>query len=86
MLTSAVCLGLAIVLMLAGLPVAIAFGIAGIGMIIAFNLDFSFALPTIFSQINSFVLMAIPFFILAGGLMSAGGLSRREGGCHHGQW
>ncbi len=67
----------AIVLMIFGIPVAYAFAFAVTGMMLSFGLDHTFPIPTIFSQINSFILMAVPFFIFAGGLMGVGGISKR---------
>lgn len=68
---------LAVVMLLAGFPLFVSFGIASFLMILAIGMDSSFAVPVIFTNLNSFVLMAIPFFIFAGGLMTAVGLSAR---------
>ena len=65
-------------LMLMGVPLGFAFGGSTIICIFAFtNLN-----PVIigmfnFSGINSFTILAIPFFILAGIIMSTGGIARR---------
>jgi tripartite ATP-independent transporter DctM subunit len=67
----------AIILMILSIPVAYAFAFAVVGMMLSFKLDHTFPIPTIFAQINSFILMAVPFFIFAGGLMGAGGISKR---------
>lgn len=60
------------------LPIAIAIGLA----VIAFTFYFpvgtlSFIPQNMFSAVNSFPLMAIPFFIMTGAVMEVGGLSRR---------
>ena len=68
---------LAIFLMLFSMPIGFAFAFASLGMMLCFNLDHTFPIPTIFAQINSFILMAVPFFIFAGGLMGVGGISKR---------
>ncbi|MFC1982591.1 TRAP transporter large permease [Chloroflexota bacterium] len=71
--------GIAILLifMLLRAPVAIGFAAASTFYLIAYKLGFSFAASAIFHNLDSFPLMAIPFFILAGTLMGAGGISVR---------
>ena len=57
-----------------GLPVAFTMGVAGIAAIfIDGTLDPKVATLRLFSGIDSFPLMAVPFFILASELMSACG-------------
>lgn len=70
-------IGLTILMLLAGFPLFVCFGVGGLAMMIAIGLDTSFAVPAIYTNLNSFVLMAIPFFIFAGGLMTASGISAR---------
>jgi C4-dicarboxylate transporter DctM subunit len=66
------------VLMLIGVPIGISIGSAAI-LAIYFNTNVPLIVvsQTMFNGINNFPLMAIPFFILAGNLMSAGGLSKK---------
>lgn len=60
-----------------GVPVFASLGIAGVLSLMGKGLDL-FAVPqTIFDTLDSFTLMAIPFFILAGNLMQTGGISSR---------
>jgi tripartite ATP-independent transporter DctM subunit len=66
-----------LVLMLVGLPVAMAFGGMAIFLVTWFDMDPGFLIPTAFYKIKSVVLLTIPFFILVGGLMSTGGLAVR---------
>ncbi|MBW1697654.1 MAG: TRAP transporter large permease [Deltaproteobacteria bacterium] len=67
-----------VVTILMGVPVAFCLGLAGVSYIlinehVPFNI-----LPTlVFGGIDSFPLMAIPFFIMAGDLMSRGGMLPR---------
>lgn len=70
-------IGLTVLLLLAGLPLFVCFGVSSFLMVLAIGMDSGFAVPVIFTNLNSFVLMAIPFFIFAGGLMTAAGLSAR---------
>ena len=61
-----------------GAPIAIAILAASIGGMALFTpLPFVLVAQKLTTTIDSFPLMAIPFFILAGNLMEAGGISRR---------
>ena len=61
-----------------GLPIAYAFGIAGV-LYISFFTDLNSQLitSTTFAAVNSFTLLAMPFFIFAGDIMRLGGVSSR---------
>ena len=77
MVTVAIALAVILVLMVVGLPMAFSFAVADVVMIVSLGLGFEFAIMAMFYQLNAFVLMAIPFFILAGALMRQGGISER---------
>lgn len=77
MLEIGIFITVSVLLILLGFPLFVSFGIAGFGMILTLDLNPGFAVPCIFTNLNSFVLMAIPFFIFAGGLMTAAGISER---------
>lgn len=77
MLTLAMGLGLLILLMIIGVPVAMAFGAMAIFLSTSFDISSKLLIPTAFYQIKSVVLLTIPFFILVGSLMSSGGLAER---------
>lgn len=67
-----------VVLFALGVPVAIAIAAAAMGGIIFFTpLPLLVAAQKLMTSIDSFPLMAVPFFILAGNLMEAGGISGR---------
>ena len=67
-----------VVLLLLGLPIAFALGgSSSLALIMNGNIDLSIIIQRMFSGAGGFTLMAIPFFVLAGNLMSAGGISRR---------
>jgi C4-dicarboxylate transporter, DctM subunit len=72
-------LGLSLaILFLAGVPIAVAIGLASvIGIEVQGSLPLLLVAQRMFTGIDSFPLMAIPLFILAGNLMSAGGISQR---------
>lgn len=68
-----------IALVMINVPIAIALGIIGItAMVAAGGLDVIVNLPLVmFSGATKFPLLAIPLFILAGGIMNTSGISRR---------
>ena len=71
---------LLVIMLVAGVPIAVALGVSSICAILPI-MDFDVALLTgaqrIFSGISTFSLLAIPFFILAGNLMNKGGIAIR---------
>ena len=65
-----------ILLMVIGTPIAFAMGLSGvIGILTCSNISISVLCQQICGDLNSFSLMACPFFLLAGELMSRGGLT-----------
>lgn len=70
-------LGLLILLIISGLPLFACFAIICLGLIITLGYNSEFAVPCVFTTLNSFTLMAIPFYVFAGGLMSAAGISEK---------
>lgn len=67
-----------IVLIVLGVPVAVSLGIAAVIGLEAFTtLPLLVVAQRMFTGIDSFPLMAVPLFILAGNLMAAGGISER---------
>ncbi|MEJ2669919.1 MAG: TRAP transporter large permease subunit [Gammaproteobacteria bacterium] len=77
MVTLLVGISILIVLMIIGVPVAMAFGAMAIYLAASFDVSSRLLIPTAFYQIKSVVLLTIPFFILVGSLMSSGGLATR---------
>jgi C4-dicarboxylate transporter DctM subunit len=70
--------GVFALLLVIGVPIAIALGMAAFASIWTFTtVDMSIAPQVMFKAVNSFPMMAIPFFILAGNVMSSGGISER---------
>jgi tripartite ATP-independent transporter DctM subunit len=62
--------------MLAGLPIALAMGLAGAAVLVVADIASPLIIAQrLFSGIDSFPLMAIPFFILAAELMTGGGIT-----------
>ncbi|HBW38370.1 TRAP transporter large permease [Desulfosporosinus sp. BICA1-9] len=66
------------VLFLVNLPIAFALGASStLAMLIQGNVPLMIIPQRMFASVDSFPLMAIPFFVLAGNLMGDGGISRR---------
>jgi C4-dicarboxylate transporter DctM subunit len=70
--------GLFLFLLLLELPVAFAIGVASsVVVLLSERLPPTFIASKIFAGLDSFPLMAIPFYILAGNLMTEGGLTQK---------
>jgi C4-dicarboxylate transporter DctM subunit len=72
-----VSLALVVIVMLLGVPVGFAFGLGGFAILAFTGLDPRFAIPAAFRNLESYTLLALPLFILAGGLMRDADISRR---------
>jgi tripartite ATP-independent transporter DctM subunit len=72
-----VLLGSFVALMLVGMPVAYALGLAAILGALWIDIPLDALMIQIASGVNKFSLLAIPFFVLAGAIMAEGGMSRR---------
>lgn len=67
-----------VILLFLGVPIAFVLGGSSVLALAASgNTNLSIVIQRMFSGTGSFTLLAIPFFVLAGNLMSAGGISRR---------
>jgi len=67
-----------LILLLMGVPISVVLILAsGLAIVGYSNYSLDIIAQKLFSQSNSFPLMAIPFFVLAGGIMSRGGMSER---------
>jgi len=66
-----------IVLLVIGVPVPFCFMAAVLFMIGLHGYSFEFLLPISFYALNSLPLLAVPFFIMAGGLMGSSGIAER---------
>lgn len=75
---SLILFGLLAVLLLLSVPIAVALGIAStVALLVSGKVSASYVPQGLVTSIDSFPLMAVPFFILAGDLMGHGGLSKR---------
>src|SRR5215204_2479634 len=77
-MTSAFIFGLLIALMLTGMPVSIALGLTVLTFLFGFTtVPMESVALKLFTGIEKFEIMAIPFFILAGNFLTHGGVARR---------
>ena len=79
-LSGLIILVLLVIMLIAGVPIAVALGVSSVCAILAV-MDLGVAVLTVsqrfFSGISVFSLLAIPFFILAGNIMNKGGIAVR---------
>jgi C4-dicarboxylate transporter DctM subunit len=68
------CFGL---LLLMGAPITVALGAAAMAAFFVVGQDLSTMVQIAFSSVNSFPIMALPAFVLAGALMEVAGISKR---------
>ena len=71
-------IGSLLALMALGMPVA--FALIGCGLVMMYAMDFTdpqIVIQNMWDGANSFPLLAVPFFMLAGEFMNAGGMTRR---------
>ncbi|MEZ2457205.1 TRAP transporter large permease [Salinicoccus roseus] len=77
-MTVAILFGVFILCFLIGVPIAISLGVSALAAIwFGTDLPISLIAQKAFTSLDSFPLLAIPFFILAGVLMGKGGISKR---------
>ena len=77
-MTSLIIFGLLIALMLTGMPISIALGLTVLTFIYTMtNVPTESVALKLFTGIDNFEIMAIPFFILAGNFLTHGGVARR---------
>jgi C4-dicarboxylate transporter, DctM subunit len=77
-MTSAFIFGLLIALMLTGMPISIALGLTVLTFLFVMTeVPIEAVALKLFTGIESFEIMAIPFFILAGNFLTHGGVARR---------
>jgi tripartite ATP-independent transporter DctM subunit len=66
------------ILMFIGIPIATSLGIAVVGTILIFtDVPISIVIQSMYSSMNSFLMVAVPLFILAGMIMDEGGIAER---------
>src|SRR4030042_4702821 len=76
-MASVLLLGVMGLLILMNMPIALAIGVAAFAVILYADLPLMGVVQQMVTSSDSFALLAIPFFLLAGGVMERGGISRR---------
>jgi C4-dicarboxylate transporter, DctM subunit len=77
-MTAAIIFGLLLALMLTGMPISISLGLTVLTFLFAFtDVPIEAVAMKLFTGIEKFEIMAIPFFILAGNFLTHGGVARR---------
>lgn len=71
-------LGAFLVLMFLGIPIAISLGVSSVATIVFFtDLPISLVIQSMFTSMNSFIMLSVPLFILAGSLMDEGRVAEK---------
>lgn len=65
------------VTLLMGFPIAFCLGISSLAVLMASDVPLNLMAQRIFTGMDSFPLMAVPFFVLAGEMMNVGGTTQR---------
>jgi len=77
-MNSAIIFGLLVVLMMTGMPISIALGLTVLTFVFTMtHVPIESVALKLFTGIERFEIMAIPFFILAGGFLTRGGVARK---------
>ncbi len=76
-LASLILLGSFVCLLFLRFPVVFSVGISSVVTFLFLDIDLGMIISNMVKGVNSFSLMSIPFFVLAGEIMSAGGISDR---------
>ena len=77
MITSVIFFAILVLLLLLGFPVAISLGLVSVAWMFSVGSSMQIAATRVFASIDSFVLMGLPFFILAGEIMNSSGITDR---------
>ena len=76
-MTIFVLMGIFFVTLIMGIPVAFAVGLAALGAVIYADIPVFVVFQRMFGGVDSFSLLAIPFFVFMGNIMDTGGIARR---------
>ncbi|WMJ83856.1 TRAP transporter large permease subunit [Oscillospiraceae bacterium MB24-C1] len=63
-------------LLVLGVPIAFAIAVAGVSVLLVGGVDLLIVIQRMFASTDSFPLVAVPFFILAGDLLARGAMSK----------
>ncbi|MGP1419504.1 MAG: TRAP transporter large permease, partial [Sphaerochaetaceae bacterium] len=65
------------ILSFAGIPLAVSLGVSSILTVLVYELPLTIVTRLMYTSMNSFLLVAVPLFVLAGNVMQGGGVSDR---------
>ena len=74
---AALLFGLAVVLLVVGIPIVTAMGLSSYVFALANGIEPTVVIQKMFAGVDSAPLLAVPFFVLAGDLMNHGGIAKR---------
>ncbi len=77
MIVTIILFGGLVLFLLLGFPIAIAIFLATLAGFLYCDVSLAQMVQRMFASVNSFTILAIPFFMLAGSLMETGGMSKR---------
>lgn len=69
--------GVFFILMILGAPITMCMFVSSISYMITYDVPLAMLLPRLASGVDSFSLLAVAFFILAGVIMNTGGITKR---------
>ncbi|WMJ83824.1 TRAP transporter large permease [Oscillospiraceae bacterium LTW-04] len=73
---STILFGTFLALLVLGVPIAFAIAVAGVSVLLVGGVDLLIVIQRMFASTDSFPLVAVPFFILAGDLLARGAMSK----------
>ena len=76
-MSALVLFGTLFILIVIGVPIALSLGVTSMVTMLYLNVPLTVVAQRTFTALDSYAIMAIPLFILAGNLMTTGGISRR---------
>ncbi len=76
-MTIFILMGIFFLTLIMGIPVAFAVGLAALGAVIYADIPVFVVFQRMFGGVDSFSLLAIPFFVFMGNIMDTGGIARR---------
>lgn len=79
MIVTIILFGGLVLFLLLGFPIAIAIFLATLAGFLYCDVSLAQMVQRMFASVNSFTILAIPFFMLAGSLMETGGMSQTPG-------
>lgn len=77
MTTAIILFGTLALLLIIGVPISLSLAAATLATLLTFDVPMAVIAQRMFTALDSVSIMAIPFFVLAGNLMTKGGISRR---------